>query len=64
METAVKENPHAELDALIESFGIEYKADSRKGEAIYRHCLEIGLNLRLMLGNDGLVKLQEAFQDY
>lgn len=41
-----------------------YDPDSRKGEAIYRACLEIGLKLRAALGDDGLRELREAFQDY
>lgn len=38
--------------------------DSRKGEKIYRECLSIGLKLRNGLGEGGLKKLTEAFQDY
>ncbi len=45
-----------------DSFG--YDRDSRKGEAIYRQCLEIGFKLRAGLGNALLLQLQEAFQDY
>lgn len=41
-----------------------YDVDSRSGEKIYRACLEIGLKLRAMLGNDNLKKLHELFQDY
>ena len=41
-----------------------YDTDSRKGETIYRQCLEIGLKLRSMLGDDTLTKLREAYQDY
>lgn len=41
-----------------------YDTDSRKAEAIYRACLEIGLKLRVELGDDGLQRLREAFQDY
>lgn len=41
-----------------------YDEDSRKGEAIYRACLEIGLKLRASLGEAGLTTLREAFQDY
>lgn len=41
-----------------------YDADSRKGEATYRACLEIALKLRAGIGEDGLRQLREAFQDY
>jgi hypothetical protein len=41
-----------------------YDADSRKGEAIYRVCLETALRLRNGLGEANLTKLQEAGQDY
>lgn len=41
-----------------------YDVDSRKAEAIYRQCLEIGLKLRNGLGDGNLTRLREAFQDY
>lgn len=41
-----------------------YDQDSRKAEAIYRACLDIGLKLRNALGDDGLRRLREACQDY
>jgi hypothetical protein len=41
-----------------------YDPDSRKGEAIYRACLEIALKMRNGIGEDGLAQLREAFQDY
>jgi len=41
-----------------------YDPDSRKGEAIYRACLEIALKLRAAIGEDGLRQLAEACQDY
>lgn len=41
-----------------------YDTDSRKAEATYRACLETALKLRAALGEDGLAKLREAFQDY
>ena len=36
-----------------------YDPDSRKGEAIYRTCLDHGLKLRAALGDENLRKLQE-----
>jgi hypothetical protein len=41
-----------------------YDVDSRKAESTYRACLENALKLRAALGDDGLSKLREAFQDY
>ena len=41
-----------------------YDPDSRKGEALYRQCLEIALKLRNGIGEAGLSELREAFQDY
>lgn len=41
-----------------------YDPDSRKAESIYRACLEIALKLRAAIGEDGLERLREAFQDY
>ena len=44
------------------SFG--FNTDSREGERAYRACLETGLKLRAMLGDETLSKLREAAQDY
>jgi hypothetical protein len=41
-----------------------YDPDSRKGEAVYRECLEIALKLRNGLSETNLAKLRDAFQDY
>jgi hypothetical protein len=41
-----------------------YDRDSRKGEAIYRACIEIGLKLRAALGEPLLSELRDATQDY
>jgi hypothetical protein len=41
-----------------------YDTDSRKAETAYRACLDIALKLRNSIGEDGLRKLQKAFQDY
>lgn len=41
-----------------------YDTDSRKAEATYRACLEIGLKLRAAVGDGGLEQLRTAFQDY
>ena len=41
-----------------------YDEDSRKGEAIYRACLEIALALRSALGDAKLTELREDFQGY
>jgi hypothetical protein len=41
-----------------------YDKDSRSGEKIYRACLEIGLKLRAMIGDQNITKLRDLFQDY
>jgi hypothetical protein len=41
-----------------------YNSDSRKDEAIYRVCLQIGLSLRNKLGEALLQELRDALQDY
>lgn len=41
-----------------------YDKDSLSGEKIYRACLETGLKLRAMLGDQNLTKLRELFQGY
>jgi hypothetical protein len=41
-----------------------YDKDSRKGEAIYRQCLESGLKLRAALGESGLSTLRDAVSNY
>lgn len=41
-----------------------YDTDSREAEKTYQACLKIALELRAMIGNSGIEKLQEAFQDY
>lgn len=41
-----------------------YDEDSRKGEAIYRTCLEFGLKLRSFLGDAGLSTLRDAVANY
>jgi hypothetical protein len=41
-----------------------FDTDSRQAETTYKACLEIGLKLRAMIGDDNLEKLRVAFQDY
>lgn len=41
-----------------------YDKDSREGEKTYRQCLEIGLKLRNMLGDESISKLRDLFSDY
>lgn len=43
---------------------IGYDPDSRKGEAIYRACLETALKLRNGIGEDGMRRLREAGEGY
>jgi hypothetical protein len=53
---------YSSFEEWASTFG--YDADSRKGESIYRTCLDIALKLRNAIGEDGLQKLREACQDY
>lgn len=53
---------HPTYEDWAADFG--YDPDSRKGEAIYRACLEIALKLRAGLGEALLAKAREAVQDY
>ena len=52
--------------STYESWGTElgYDPDSRKGEAIYRLCLEHALALRAAIGEAGIEALRVAGQDY
>lgn len=49
------------FEEWAENFG--YDTDSRKAEGIYRACLDTGLKLRSMLGDDLMGQLREALQD-
>ena len=49
-------------EAFASEYG--YDADSRKGEAIYRQCVEIGLKLRAIFGEERLARLRAAAEDY
>lgn len=53
---------HASFEDWAGDLG--YDTDSRKAEATYRACLDIGLKLRSGLGEDLLRQLREVFQDY
>jgi len=53
---------YSTFEEWAESFG--YDSDSRKGEAIYRACLEIALKMRAGLGESLLAQAREAFQEY
>ena len=44
--------------------GFGFDPDSRAGEAIYRQCLRIALKMRAALGDEGLARLSDIFQDY
>lgn len=50
------------FEAWAREYG--YDVDSRKAEATYRACVEIGLALRASLGDSGLAKLQQACEGY
>lgn len=53
---------YATFEDWADNFG--YDPDSRKAENIYRECLSLGLKLRAAIGDEGMRKLSEAFQDY
>jgi hypothetical protein len=53
---------HASFEDWASEYG--YDTDSRKGEAIYRTCLEFGLKLRNALGEAGLATLRDAVSNY
>jgi hypothetical protein len=50
------------FDDWCSSYG--YDTDSRKAEATYSACRDIGRQLERMLGRENLAKLRELFQDY
>lgn len=54
------------IDYTFESWCNEfgYDTDSRKAEAIYNQCVQIAIKLRQAIGEDGLNKLRDAYQDY
>lgn len=53
---------HRDFEDWASDFG--YDTDSRKAEATYRACLDIGLKMRNTLGESKLEKLREVYQDY
>lgn len=53
---------HADFESWAQEYG--YDTDSRKAEATYRLCLDIGLKFRAVLGEAKLAEMREAFQDY
>lgn len=52
----------ANFEEWAQNYG--YDTDSRKGEAIYRACLETALAVNRALGSANLDRLREAYQDY
>jgi len=53
---------YATFEEWASEFG--YDKDSRKGEAIYRACMEIALKLRAAVGDKAIAALRDATQDY
>ncbi len=53
-------------DATFEEWCADYGVDpdSRKGEAMYRAGVDIGIKLRRILGAETLARLSKLFQDY
>lgn len=54
------------INSTFEDWAIEYgyDTDSRKAEAVYQACIEIGLTLQRHLGHKIVEDLNEAFSDY
>jgi hypothetical protein len=52
---------HPTYEEWAGNFG--YDPDSREGERVYRACLDIGLKLRAMLGEETIRMLKEALAD-
>ncbi len=52
---------YASFDQWADDLGFD--ADSRKAEAIYRACLDIGLSLRRMIGDVAITELRESLRD-
>jgi hypothetical protein len=53
---------HRGFEDWASEFG--YDSDSRSAEKIYQSCLQSALALRAAIGEEGLQKLSEAFQDF
>lgn len=53
---------HATFESWASEFG--YDVDSRSAESTYRACLDIALKMRAALGDSGMERLAEIFQDY
>lgn len=60
MDASVIDHPN--FESWAGDYG--YDEDSRKAEAVYRQCLEHALSLRAAIGESGLEKLREVYQDY
>lgn len=53
---------YSDFEDWADSVG--YDRDSRKGESVYRACLETALKLNAFIGSEELSRLNELFQDY
>lgn len=53
---------HGGFEEWASDYG--YDSDSREAERTYRLCVEQSLKLRTLVGQDGLEKLRDAYQDY
>jgi len=53
---------HQDFASWAADYG--YDPDSRMEERIYQSCITTGLKLRLMVGDTGINRMREAFQDY
>lgn len=50
------------FESWAENFGVD--TDSRKAEKLYQGCFEMGRTLTAHLGQDTIVAMREAWQDY
>lgn len=53
---------YSTFEDWAENFG--YDPDSRNGEKVYKACMKIALKMRAALGESGLSRLNEIFEDY
>ena len=53
---------YSTFEEWAETFG--YDPDSRNAEKVYKACMKIALKMRAALGESGLSRLNEIFEDY
>ncbi len=53
---------HANFESWASDYGYDF--DSREAERIYKACMDIALQMRVIFGDVNMAKLQELFNDY